>query len=407
MSGILIIGVILFTGFVLGELAVKVRLPKITGYILAGILLNPGIFDWLPDNLTKPTEAITNFSLCFITFSIGGSLFLPKIKKLGKGILYITLFEAEGAFLAVVAGLLLVLPFFVHGSGISYTATLIPLALLLGSLASPTDPSATLAVTHEYKAEGEVTSTIMGVSALDDALGIMNYSFAIVLAEVFVTHAKFDLYSSMVEPCLIVLGSLALGCIFGVVFNFVCRFIKKGTDGSLIVLVAALLALCFGLANIFKFDELLCTMVMGAIVVNFNPKRDRIFEILERYTEEVIFVMFFTISGMQLDFSVLSKVFGLVFLFALFRIIGKVFGTAVGATIAKSSSNVKKYTGGGLVPAGGIVIGLALLMKQHPAFNKMADIIISVIIGATVIHELIGPIIVKIVLRKAGELKKS
>ncbi|MDD3296919.1 MAG: sodium:proton exchanger, partial [Candidatus Omnitrophica bacterium] len=104
---------------------------------------------------------------------------------------------------------------------------------------------------------------------------------------------------------------------------------------------------------------------------------------------------------------VLSKVFGLVFLFALFRIIGKVFGTAVGATIAKSSSNVKKYTGGGLVPAGGIVIGLALLMKQHPAFNKMADIIISVIIGATVIHELIGPIIVKIVLRKAGELKKS
>ena len=135
-----------------------------------------------------------------------------------------------------------------------------------------------------------------------------------------------------------------------------------------------------------------------------NEKREGIFKVLERYIDELVFVLFFTLSGMQLDFSVLSKSYMLIIFFAIFRTIGKFSGAATGAFVAKSSSAVKKYTGGGLIPLGGIVIGLALMIKQNPAFSSMSDIIISVIVGSTIIHELIGPIFVKLCLRKAGEI---
>ena len=148
-------------------------------------------------------------------------------------------------------------------------------------------------------------------------------------------------------------------------------------------------------------------MAMGAFVVNFNKMREKIFKILERYTEELIFVLFFTISAMHLKFSVLSTSYILILFFVLFRTIGKVAGSKLGAHLAKSSTNVKKYVAGGLIPQGGIVIGLALLLKQNNSFDQIADIIISVIIGATIIHELVGPVIAKISLKKAGEIKED
>jgi Kef-type K+ transport system membrane component KefB len=140
------------------------------------------------------------------------------------------------------------------------------------------------------------------------------------------------------------------------------------------------------------------------VVVNFNPNREKIFQILERYTEEIIFVIFFTLSGMHLNFKVLGSSVLLVVIFIILRNSGKFLGTWLGATISKSSPQVKKYTVGGLIPQGGIVVGLALVVKQHQDFSTIADFIISIIIGATVVHELVGPILSKISLQKAGEI---
>jgi len=176
MQSILVVGVIVFTGFLLGEIATKFKLPKVTGYILAGILLNPHFFNLMPQDFVKHTNLVTNISLFFITFSVGGTLLYPRIKKLGRGILCITIFEAKLAFLAVIIGFLTIAPFFVHLPQATWFATFIPLSILLGSLGSPTDPSATLAITQQYKARGEVSSTIMGVAAFDDVLGIINWS---------------------------------------------------------------------------------------------------------------------------------------------------------------------------------------------------------------------------------------
>ena len=280
-------------------------------------------------------------------------------------------------------------------------------SFLLGSLASPTDPSATLAVVQEYKARGKVTSTIMGVAAFDDVTGIINFSLAIVIARVFMTGGSFSIYSSLLQPLLVVVASIILGIAFGLIFNLITSFIKKETEGVFIVLILGILAFCFGIARYLHFDELLSTMTMGAVVVNYNAKSNTIFKILERYTDELIFVVFFTISGMYLNFSVLASCFGLVLLFVIFRDAGKILGTWTGAVIAKSPSAIKKYTAGGLIPQGGIVIGLALIIRQNSIFNDFSDIVISIIIGATVIHEFVGPIFTKLALIKAGEIKED
>ena len=401
------IGIIVISGFLVGELASLVRLPKVTGYIIAGILLNPHLTHFIPSDFVDSTSIVTNMSLSLITFSVGGSLYFPQVRRLGKGIISITVFEAEMAFLVVIVGFLLISKFVLAENSVRFIEMFVPVSLFMGALASPTDPSATLAVTHEYKAKGDVTSTIMGVAAFDDALGIVNYSFAIVLATMFATHTSFSFVTSVLSPLLVISASIAIGAVSGYLFNLLNRVFKESSEGLLLVMVVGGLFLCFGVSHTLNLDELLSTMTMGAFVVNFNPRRQTIFRILERYTEQLIFVLFFTLSGMHLKFDVLFANLPLVLVFIVLRAAGKFGGATTGAIVAKAPEKIRRYTFGGLIPQGGIVIGLALLIVDSPVFHNFADIVLNVVIGATVIHELIGPIVAKQVLERAGEIPKA
>ena len=403
----LIFGIIILLGFICGEVAKKVGLPKVTGFILAGIILNPRLTHIIPMDFAEHTDLIINIALAFITFAVGGTLHYNKIKKLGRSITYITLFEGELAFLITATGIALVSPFFVDIPEMSWAAAFIPIGLLMGSLASPTDPSATLAVVHEYKAKGTVTSTIMGIAALDDTLGIINYSIAFAAASVLAAHQKLNLYSSLAFPAYQIFGAVGFGIIIGLIFNLFTVLLQRETEGVMIVAILAMLALAFGISSLVKIDGLLTIMTTGAVVANFNPKKEKIFSMLQRYTDELIFVFFFTMSGMHLDFSIFLTYLPLAIFFVIFRAIGKISGAHIGAAAAKSPPKVKKYTWGGLIPQGGIVIGLALLIKQNPAFSHFSDIIISIIIGATVLHELVGPIISRKMIQAAGEIKNQ
>jgi Kef-type K+ transport system membrane component KefB len=401
----LIFGIIILLGFISGEIARKVGLPKVTGFILAGIILNPRLSHLVPMDFTEHTDLVISIALAFITFSVGGTLHYSRIKKLGRSITYITFFEGEFAFLATTMGIVLVCPFFVNIPDMSWAASFIPIGLLMGSLASPTDPSATLAIVHESKARGPVSSTIMGIAALDDTLGIINYSIAIAVASVLAAHQKLDLHSAFATPAYQIFGAIGFGIIVGFIFNLLTVLLSRETEGAMIVAILAMLTLIFGISILIGTDELLATMTAGAVVVNFNSKKEKIFRMLERYTDELIFVFFFTLSGMQLNFSIFFSYLPLAVFFVIFRTFGKISGALIGATAAKSPRKVRKYTWGGLIPQGGIVIGLALLIKQNPAFANFSDIIISIIIGATVLHELIGPIISRKMILAAGEIK--
>ncbi len=405
LSSTMIVGLILVVGFVLGESARKLGLPRVTGYIVAGILLNPDLFKLIPHDFAERTNAVTNIALAFITFSVGGTLEFSKIKLLGKSILSIAVFEAEFALIFVAVGMLLFAPMLVDLPGNDWMTVTLPMALLMACLAAPTDPSATLAVVHEFKATGRVTSTIMGVAAMDDALGIINYSLAVAISTVLVQNTQLNLGSAVGHPLLIIGGSVALGITLGILFNLICRYLKRESEGILIVVVLGSLLMCFGAASLFGIDELLTTMTMGITVTNFNPLRDKIFGLMQRYLEELVIVLFFTMACMHLDLDAIRNAALLIVVFVIFRAMGKAGGTMLGAKISGADPLVRKYTFGGLLPQGGIVIGLALMMKQQAYAAGFADIIIGVVVGATVVHELIGPLASKFVLRKAGEIK--
>jgi Kef-type K+ transport system membrane component KefB len=404
MNTLLIFGALLFLGLFLGSLAKRIGLPKITGYLVAGVLLSPKIFPLVPDNFVQHTAVITNIALAFVTFMVGGTLHWQTLKKQGKAITMITLLEAECAFILVAAGFIAF--FHVSGShsGVVTAASIIPLSILLAALASPTDPTATLAVADEYHARGEVSSTIMSVAAFDDVLCVINFSIALVIARICLAGKGFDIQAVLLNPAYEIFGGILTGIIGGILLNLITPHVRKQTKSTGIALVFAMLALVFGVNQYLGTEEVLGTMSLGCVVTNFSKYQEEIFETLENYLEDFVFVIFFTISGMHLDFSVLKTALFLVIIFILLRAAGKLFGTWLGATISHASPNVRKYTAFGLLPQGGIVVGLALMLQANPTYTPISKMLVSIVIGATVFHELLGPALAKYGLRKSGEI---
>ncbi len=404
MNDFLLVGIILFIGFVLGQEFKRFKLPKILGYLLAGVLLNPGICKFIPQTIVKSTDLIENIAIAFIAFAIGGTINFKELQKKGKQLVTITIFEAEITFIVITLGFIAVLPFITHIQGAGWLSTFIPAAILLGCLGSPTDPSVALAVTHQYSTKGEVTQTILGVSAFDDVLGIINYSVAVVIAKTLISGASFSFSAAFLTPLLIITGSIALGIVLGLLFNLITYRIQKQTEGVFFVVILSFLTLCWGLAELVHCEEILSVMVMAIVVTNYNPVRQKVFAMLERYSEELVFLIFFVLSGMHLDFKVMSTAMVLLTFFVVFRAIGKFSGVAIGCSFSKASDNLKKYTGIGLIPYGGIVIGLALIMQQDPVLGKVSHLLVSVIVGATIVNEFIGPILVKRALKGSKEI---
>ena len=406
VNGILATGSAILLGYVLGEVVRKLGLPRVSGYIIAGLLLNPGITGFVSKGFVSSMGTTTDFSLAILTFAIGGTLAFGSLKELGKMILFTAIGEAQLSALLVMLGCMATLPFLLPDAG-GFVTVILPLAVLLGALASPTDPSATLAVVREYKAKGMVTFSIMASAALDDALGILNYSLAIGVALVLVTQ-HMEGIGTIVEPLLAIGGALALGVASGLAFQFAPKWLRGESDGLHVALLLGTLGLCYGVCSLLHFDQLLATMAMGITVVNTSRRqeRHRVFGLLEEAVEPIVFIIFFTVSGMLLDIAVLVQYFPVVLVFVFFRTVGKLFGAYLGARLGKAPHVVQRYTGWGLIPQGGIVIGLALLLQQEPALASISHILLNVIIGATVIHELIGPFTAKLAIMKAGEASR-
>ena len=359
-------------------------------------MLEPQVFGILPANFISNSIVANNFALAIITFSVGGSLAWAKIKKLGKSIVWITVLEAEFAFILVAIGM----SFVMGGSSFWHT---LPLALLIAALASPTDPTATLAVVHEYKADGPVTRTLLGVAASDDALGIINFSLATAFAAALLLGDSYLTVNNLLfNPLIIIFGSILLGVAGGVILTFLAKAIKN--PGALIAIVFGTLFAAFGCARYFSLDELLSTMTVGITFVNFSDKRDEVFSLLSKYFEELIFIIFFVLAGAHLQFNALADNWLWIVAFVVLRAAGKFLGTAIGSTIAGSQRVVKKYMAYGLLPQGGIVVGLALLAKQDPRFQVFGTVLVSLILGTTVIHEFFGPLLAKFALSRAKEL---
>jgi Kef-type K+ transport system membrane component KefB len=397
---------VLIVGYIAGRVANFFKLPKVTGYITAGVLLEPSFLGILPKDFIKNSTAVSNFALCIITYAIGGSLNFKRIRELGNTIWVMTIFESIVTFLLISTGLFFVLQLFGHYIGSSiHPALYLPLAILAGSLGAPTDPTPTLAVKEEYKAKGPVTTTILGIGAFDDAMGIIIFSISVAAGVSILGGSGGGFASTMIKPIAEIIFSIVNGAIFAV---FLLLTAKKVEDkGVLIVMILGALFACFGVAQFLGLDELLSTMTLGCMVVNLAKDIDKFFISIRDYFEEMVFVIFFVIAGAHLELSVLASSLWIVLAFVILRVLGKIFGAFVGAVISRAQDKVKRYTAFGLIPQGGIVVGLALLVKQNAAFSGISSILLNIILGTTVLFEFIGPLFTEVALKRSKETQKE
>jgi Kef-type K+ transport system membrane component KefB len=387
----LLLSLLLSTGLLLGLAASRVGLPRVAAYVLAGILFSPGLLGGPLGLEVGPwTEPMTSLALAIIAYLIGGSLTVGHLRRTGRVILGATLGETLGACVVVFVAVLVVAP--PQLAGIP-AATL---AVALAGMAATTAPAATVAVLHQYQARGPVSDTLLGVVALDDALGVV--LFAVVLTVATGASPAAGLATAAAELAL----SAGLGAATGQGLGLLARHVRQG--GLRLPMVLAALLLVSGIAERFGLSPLLAAMATGFTARHaLGAAGDRVHGPVE-YFEELVFLIFFTVAGAHFDPRVFSGHWDLIAAYLLARVGGKVAGAALGARLSGAPPAVVRWLGLGLVPQAGVAVGLALTLSHHPRFQGASEVIVNVILATTVLYEVVGPLLVRHALQRAGEL---
>lgn len=376
----------MIAGLLLTRVAKLVKLPNVTGYLVAGLLIGPYCFKLISSDMLETLDILTTAALGFIAFSIGSEFKLAHIKAIGGKIILITVCEALGAVILV--------DVVVIAFGFP-----VPMALTMGAIAAATAPAATLLVVRQYHAKGELTSTLLPVVAMDDAIGLMAYAISVSVAKMIQNGDAFNVMTTVVDPLLEILLSLAAGGVLGAIVAISNRFFHSKANRLSISIAAVLLGA--SLAQRFDLSPLLLCMSIGAVYVNLRDDAIQTLEHVDTWTPP-LFMLFFVISGADLNVSMLPKLGLIGVLYIVSRVVGKYFGAYLGCTISKTSPTIRKYLGLSLVPQAGVAIGIAqLAVRELPQYGASIQ---AVILCATLIYELIGPVLTKASLIKAGEI---
>lgn len=438
-SGYILLGIsiALILGLLSNRLIKFLHLPNVTAYLIVGILIGPYLFSLFNKNLTgilseemvDSLGIIVDIALGFIAFSIGSEFKLSSIKKIGKGVIIITVLQACMALVFVDIALS------VYSLITQSFSENLPLILTLGAVATATAPAATLMVIKQYKAKGPVTDTLLPVVALDDAIGLILFSLSFSIAQVFAKQQAgiggdgTNIINIVLSPILEIVLSLVIGAIIGAVLAFVMKFFKSRANRLICMIAAVFLgvSLCtlFGTWFGIELSSLLTCMMIGALFCNLRKDAINIIDGVDRWTPAV-FMLFFILSGAELDFSLITlPVLGICGVYLIARSLGKYCGARWGCSINKTEPNIKKYLGLTLLPQAGVAIGMArsasttfksiaeTALINDPNFagtsylNGIGGTITAVVLCATLVYELVGPVITKIALTKAGEIQNN
>ena len=382
------LAIMIFAGMALGRLVKLIKLPNVTGYLLAGLLLGPSVLGLLSEDFLSAATLISDMALGFIAFSIGNEFKISYFKRVGAMPIVIATLESLFAVVFVSGALILA----------GFEA---PFSLVLGSIAAATAPAATIMVIKQYKARGPVTETLLSVVAIDDATALIMYSIAVAIATAL-SGGSANTAQLFLRPVIEIGGALVVGAILGFIFLLPLKTFKK--DGNRLSLTIAFIFMGIGLSTLCGFSSLLFCMAMGAIIANFSPDVNHIMKLSDKITPP-IFMLFFVASGAELKLSVLPAVGLCGVIYIVVRVAGKMFGASLGAAICKADKNIRKYLGPALVPQAGVAIGLSLTASA--VVPQYATEIRTVILCGTLIYELVGPAIAKMSLKKAGEIASS
>lgn len=408
MQILLTLSVAIFAGLMLSRLAKKLKLPAVTAYLIAGVLIGPFILGslgieglgFVSHENVKSYSLLSDIALGFIAFAIGNEFRLAQLKKIGKQATVIGIFQAVFTTVlvdAVLIGLHLIIP------------NKFPLeaAIVLGAVAAATAPAATLMVVRQYKAKGPVTDVLLPVVALDDAVGLVLFAISFGIAKA-ISAGSVDLLSVIVEPIAEVVMSLLLGFVMGAIFTWCERFFHSRSK-RLAMSVAFVLA-TVGLSKInfeigglhIAFSSLLVCMMLGTVFCNMCDFSENLMDRLDRWTAP-LFILFFVISGAELELSIFKDLavvlIGVVYIAS--RCVGKYFGARISSKWVKCDENIVKYLGITLFPQAGVALGMAIKAEE---LGPVGLIIANITLFAVLIYEIVGPALTKMSLLKAGEI---
>lgn len=412
MEVLLNICLAIFAGLVIARLIEPLGLPSVTGYLVAGVLIGPYCLGRFSDIIgfgfdsmatVEALGLISNVALGFIAFSIGSEFRLESLRHIGKQAAIIAVFQALAATLLVDVALIGF--HFLFPNVIS-----IPVAITLGAIATATAPAATMMVVKQYQAKGPLTSILLPIVALDDAVGLIAFAVSFGIAKAIVS-GELDIFSILINPMLEIICSLLLGAILGFVLAKIMNIFHRYDRRVCLALAFVFLtvAICMKEIEIGKvhisFSSLLTCMMLGTVFCNVTTlkRSTRVMDETDHWTT-IVFVVFFVISGAELELNVFLH-WGVVLtgvLYIIARSLGKYLGARVSAKAVKCSNTIQKYLGITLLPQAGVALGMAVTAQELG--GEVGSLVRNITLFAVLIYELIGPLLTKISLMKAGEI---
>ena len=409
-----LVGAMLLVCFYAGKLIKKTSLPSLIGYMLVGALFGPSFkkfgLELFTESIQHSLSFITQMALGFVAFSIGTELSMKTLKRLGSGIVWIIFSESFAAFFVV--------------TGIIYLITRdLPMALIFGSMAPASAPAGTVAIIHEYKASGSLTQALYAVVGFDDGLAIIIFGFAAAISKSLLLaetpgHVSEGFFKMLQAPTVEIILSIVVGTVLGFVLAQLVRFAKNSRD--MLILVFALITLGTGLSMMWHLSLILTNMVVGFVLI--NTRREALVHKVSAPLLEImplIFVLFFCLAGAHLDISALPSLGIIGIAYILGRSGGLIGGARLGAVFGHVEDKIKKYVGLGILSQAGVAIGLALIVGTEFAGlgaigadgishgDAIGTKVITTITATCIVFEIIGPILAKYALGKAGELNKA
>ena len=379
---IISVALMLFSGFLLTRITKRLRLPNVTAYILAGILIGPYCLDLVPQRIIDGTDFLSDIALAFIAFSTGEFFKLSVLKRNGMKVVWITVCEAVLASVAV-----FVLTYWILRLELAFS-------VVLAALASATAPASTMMTIRQTGAHGDFVDTLLQVVALDDVVGLVLYSIAISVALTSLDGTGFTL-SALLRPVTLNILIMALGGMFGLFMKLLMPS-NRSTDNKLIISIALLFSFC-GICALLDISPLLGCMAMGTVYTNI-AENDKLFKQLGYFSPPIL-LLFFVRSGMSFRLDALVSASGAMngvpllvigSTYFLVRILGKYLGAWLGCRMVKKDRLVRNYLGLALIPQAGVAIGLATLGARTLG-GTMGEDLQTIILASSVLYELIGP----------------
>jgi len=411
MQTLLALGIALLAGLMMSRLTKIWNLPAVTAYLVAGVLIGPYVLGrlgvpglgFISSADVARYSIISDVALGFIALAMGNEFRVADLKKLGKQAVVIAVFQALTATVLVDAALI-ILHFIIPET--------LPMsvAITLGAIATATAPAATLMVVKQYKAEGPVTRMLLPVVALDDVVGLIVFAVSFGIATAL-ENGTVDIFSVLVDPLVEVVVSLLLGAALGFVFNFTERFFhsrskRLSISVCYVFLAVALSQLKFHIGPVtVGFSSLLVCMMLGTVFCNLCDFSAELMDRLDRWTGPIM-VLFFVLSGSGMELSVFKgwRVVLIGIVFVLVRSAGKILGARFSSRMMKCEPTVQKYLGITLLPQAGVALGMSLTAMS---LGEAGVIIRNIALFAVLIYELVGPLLTKIALDKAGEIQEK